>query len=325
MKPNTLFAALSALLLSMSVAAAPASAEASLPDFDPTHVVADDAVDSADAAALRDSLPETVSTLGPTGDVADAGATSDAPEAIWLTTNKGCNATFAVGEGIRASWSVSQNDYYRLSIVTDQGTSYPQGAYWYLYQAGGGYSVDATVAAGPEVRTIRLEGWYSGDVQTCAYNVGAAGMGGVAGAQHAYSYVTIRNLNSGKCVEVQGRGTNDGRNILQYHCNGTSAQDFYMEPRSAGEPVYRFKNLNSGKCIEVQGNGSDNGRNILQYTCNGTPAQWWRLDELAVGEFQLVHVGSGKCMDVDTSSLLAGANIRLWSCNRTGAQRFSID
>lgn len=137
MKPNTLFAALSALLLSLSVAAAPASAQASLPDFDPTHVVADEAVDSAGAAALRDTLPATVSILSPAGDVADAGTTADAPEAIWLTTNKGCGATFTVGEIIRASWSVSRNDYYRLSIVTDQGTSYPLGAYWVAYQAGG--------------------------------------------------------------------------------------------------------------------------------------------------------------------------------------------
>jgi hypothetical protein len=86
---------------------------------------------------------------------------------------------------------------------------------------------------------------------------------------------TIKNNNTGKCLDVPGGSTGDVQ-LWQYTCNGTDAQKFTVPSGtfSFGE----VRNKASNKCVDVQYSAVGNGTVIWQYTCNGTRAQKWTPD-----------------------------------------------
>lgn len=146
--------------------------------------------------------------------------------------------------------------------------------------------------------------------------------------QPASKRTLLVNVNSLKCVEVQGNGSDDGRNILQFQCNGTGAQTWRIDAiPAAGGSGYDAQIVHeaSGKCMDVANSGTADGTNIRLWSCNKTGAQRFKVRPEYDTVHTLVNVGSGKCVDVSNSSLADGANVQLWSCNGTKAQRFQLE
>jgi hypothetical protein len=54
----------------------------------------------------------------------------------------------------------------------------------------------------------------------------------------------IRNVNSGKCVDVYGDSTNRGANVQQYACNGGGNQRWEFIALGGGQ--FAIRNVNSG-------------------------------------------------------------------------------
>lgn len=88
--------------------------------------------------------------------------------------------------------------------------------------------------------------------------------------------VTIVNVNSGKCVDVDTGASPEGANVRLWTCNGSDTQRFTR--RDAGGGFVSLVNAGSGKCIDVGGGSAANGANILQWTCHGGTNQQWRLE-----------------------------------------------
>jgi hypothetical protein len=59
----------------------------------------------------------------------------------------------------------------------------------------------------------------------------------------------IRNVNSGKCVDVYGDSTNKGANVQQYVCNGGGNQRW--EFIALGGDQFAIRNVNSGLVLDV--------------------------------------------------------------------------
>ncbi|MFF4331445.1 ricin-type beta-trefoil lectin domain protein [Streptomyces sp. NPDC001591] len=122
---------------------------------------------------------------------------------------------------------------------------------------------------------------------------------------------------SGKCLDVENGGTNDGTPVQVYTCNGTAAQQWVVYGDDHG---LHLRNRNSYKCLDVSNNDSANGTRIQTWTCNSSPAQTWEYNLRATTS--LKSVGTGKCLDLRTYD--NGNDSWLWDCNGTGAQQFDI-
>jgi hypothetical protein len=131
----------------------------------------------------------------------------------------------------------------------------------------------------------------------------------------------IRNVNSGKCVDVYGDSTNKGANVQQYVCNGGGNQRW--EFIALGGDQFAIRNVNSGMVLDVTGGSRDNGANVQQYPWNGGANQRWR-GRGPNNNFELVNVNSGKCLDVQGSGNVNNTNIIQYDCNGGSNQRWFI-
>jgi hypothetical protein len=83
----------------------------------------------------------------------------------------------------------------------------------------------------------------------------------------------IRNMQSGKCLNIWLASRDDGAEVVQYTCGqwwtGWTNEWFSLIQDSSDPRYYKIKNVNSGKCLNVQGARTDNTAPIIQYECDG--------------------------------------------------------
>jgi glucosylceramidase len=107
---------------------------------------------------------------------------------------------------------------------------------------------------------------------------------------------------SGMCLDVAGGNAADGSAADVYTCDGTTAQQWTVDPNGTVEAM--------GKCLDVTGGGTANGTPVDLYTCNGTPAQVWQPQPGGA----LFNPQSGKCLDDTNLSTTPGTQAQIWSC-----------
>ncbi len=132
-----------------------------------------------------------------------------------------------------------------------------------------------------------------------------------------YSFKLPQLTNS--CLDVSAGSTSNGANIQEWHCNGSSAQNFTAV--SVGG-AWSFRNTNSNKCLDGNAWGTTDGTNVIQWDCAyGTNQQF--TEESINGYKRYRNVNAGKCLDVNAASSADGANVQLWTCNGSGAQTWN--
>jgi hypothetical protein len=119
------------------------------------------------------------------------------------------------------------------------------------------------------------------------------------------------SVHPGPCIDNKHSDITDGNPIDVYTCNGTSAQQWTIEPdgtiRIAASTSY---------CLDVIGSGTRNGTLLDLHTCtSGDTAQQWQL--LSDGE--ILNTRSGKCINDPTGSVTNGTRLQLWNCDGTPA------
>jgi hypothetical protein len=86
-------------------------------------------------------------------------------------------------------------------------------------------------------------------------------------------YYRLRNMKSGKCMNVQGASMSNSAKVIQYTCSSTATNDqwqlFYSGSQD-GRDYYKLRNRKSLKCMNVQGASTVIGADIIQYTCGST-------------------------------------------------------
>ena len=80
--------------------------------------------------------------------------------------------------------------------------------------------------------------------------------------------VTLVNLASGKCLDVNDRSTDDGAKVQQWTCNGGPNQQWRTRAAPAAGAVL-LVSVQSGKCLDVSGGPA------VQQPCDGRDGQRW--------------------------------------------------
>ena len=84
----------------------------------------------------------------------------------------------------------------------------------------------------------------------------------------------IRNVNSGKCLDIAGPSTADGAAIHQWTCySGQTSQRFFIEDMGNGQS--QIRSSYSHKCLDVDAWGTQDGAKIIQWSCAGGNNQKW--------------------------------------------------
>jgi hypothetical protein len=89
-------------------------------------------------------------------------------------------------------------------------------------------------------------------------------------------YVEIRNVKSGKCVDVYEASRKRGEVVRQYTCNNAVNQRWERQEVRPGK--YQFKAKHSGMCADVREGGTGDGTLVVQWTCTGADNQLWTLN-----------------------------------------------
>jgi glucosylceramidase len=117
---------------------------------------------------------------------------------------------------------------------------------------------------------------------------------------------------SSMCLDVAGGAATDGTAADLYTCNGTSAQQWTVDPNGTVQAM--------SKCLDITGGGTANGTLVDLYTCNGTGAQVWQPQSGGA----LYNPQSGKCLDDSNASATPGARLQIWSCTGAANQRWTL-
>lgn len=88
----------------------------------------------------------------------------------------------------------------------------------------------------------------------------------------------IKNLASGKCLDVPNASSANGQSVQQWDCNGNVQQLWRVE--DAGGGWYHIRSDASGKCLDVRGASRDNGAALQQWDCTGNGNQTFKVMRL---------------------------------------------
>ena len=140
-------------------------------------------------------------------------------------------------------------------------------------------------------------------------------------------YYTIRNLQSGKVLDVASAGDANRTNIQVWSGNNTCAQKWRIMKTDDG--YYSFISACSLRAIDLYGAYTKPDTNIQLFDANNSKAQKWMLDLVPIvveeGEYQLVSaLSEDKALDLSGNSDSDGANIQLYEKNSTSAQKWTI-
>ncbi|WP_376774029.1 RICIN domain-containing protein [Allostreptomyces psammosilenae] len=140
------------------------------------------------------------------------------------------------------------------------------------------------------------------------------------GTAPTVDYVTLRNVNSGKCLDVDAASTADGANVQLWTCNGGTNQQFEVRPTSNG--YAQLVARHSGKLVDVA--SATDGANVTQMPDNGTTRQHWGLADVGNGQVRVINRHSGSVLDVANCGTADGTNVQQWSWLDNTCQRFTV-
>ncbi|MGP3915615.1 ThuA domain-containing protein [Nonomuraea sp. 10N515B] len=93
----------------------------------------------------------------------------------------------------------------------------------------------------------------------------------------------LKNVKSGKCLDVPGGSTTPGTQLVQWACHPAghghlNNQRFF--PAATGE-TYKITAAASGLCLDISGVSQDDGAAVVQWTCTNTDNERFRFSPVA--------------------------------------------
>jgi hypothetical protein len=137
--------------------------------------------------------------------------------------------------------------------------------------------------------------------------------------------VRIINLNTGRCLAIQGSNNVNGSPAFQHDCvNGWADQSWTIEQITPLRS--RIRNVYTNRCLAIQGSNNVNGSPAFQYDCAGYEDQNWNIfDEGSGGEyFKIQNFYTQRCLAVQASNNVNGAPAFQHDCAAYTDQRWVI-
>ncbi|SCG62101.1 ricin-type beta-trefoil lectin domain protein [Micromonospora humi] len=122
----------------------------------------------------------------------------------------------------------------------------------------------------------------------------------------------LRNVASGRCLDVNGAAQTNGAAAIIWDCHGQSNQSWTA---TAAQELRVF----GGKCLDVNGAATANGSSVIIWDCNGQSNQKWRFN----ADGTITGVGSGRCLDVVGDGTANGTRTQIRDCTGSAGQRWS--
>ena len=116
---------------------------------------------------------------------------------------------------------------------------------------------------------------------------------------------------SGMYLDVTGKSTDDGANVIQWSNNGGTNQQFDI--KSLGDGTYSIRPAHSGKSLDVSNWNPNDGAELQQWTYNGTDNQRWHIDDAGNGKYSITSAFSNKAVDVWEMNRAVGADVKMYS------------
>jgi arabinan endo-1,5-alpha-L-arabinosidase len=123
--------------------------------------------------------------------------------------------------------------------------------------------------------------------------------------------VALVSKLSGKAIDVSGKSTADGADVIQWSYGGSANQ--HWDLTHLGNGYYSLRAVHSGKSMEVWQSSTADGGDVRQNSYTGATNQQWQVTSLGNGYYKIVSRLSGKALDVYNMSLADGGDIRQWS------------
>ena len=144
-------------------------------------------------------------------------------------------------------------------------------------------------------------------------------------------YYTITNINSGKLLDVQNGGTENGTNVWQYEANNTDSQKWKIVKNNNGS--YSVISKHSGLYLDILNGNLANGGNVQTYEGNYSIAQQFSLIKLddqiekpvETGLYEIASViDRNKIFDITDGLMEDNVPIQLWDLDGLLQQKFKI-
>jgi len=130
---------------------------------------------------------------------------------------------------------------------------------------------------------------------------------------------TIRNVNSGLYLDVEGGSNENAANVLQWNTPDAAHSQWHVRrtESSGASIVYTLQNAQSGMFLSTPftANGV-NGANAFVWSSKEVGEVLWSLNGLANGEgttFAVKNIALDRFLSVAGGSTASGANAHLWS------------
>ncbi|MEU2056367.1 non-reducing end alpha-L-arabinofuranosidase family hydrolase [Streptomyces bungoensis] len=134
----------------------------------------------------------------------------------------------------------------------------------------------------------------------------------VAGPAQAATSGSLRNVGSGRCLDVPDAGRTDGTYLQIYDCWGGTNQQWTA---TDADQLTVYGN----KCLDVPGHATKAGTRVQIWTCSGGANQQWRVNS----DGTVVGVESGLCLEATGSGTANGTAVEIWTCNGGSNQKWT--
>jgi hypothetical protein len=140
------------------------------------------------------------------------------------------------------------------------------------------------------------------------------------GARAAILYTEMHSVFNGKCVNVAGNSTAAGVKIQQYHCDNTSADNFFFTAvvfTSTGTVLYyEIQGQNSGLCITPDPSQTvHDGTPLVQEPCTGAATQLWVLGQNYGRTYEFFNAVGSLCITDPGYSSDDWTQLQIQPCN----------
>lgn len=128
-------------------------------------------------------------------------------------------------------------------------------------------------------------------------------------------WYNLRNVGSGKMLDLASGNNANGTKIQQYTANGATAQQWRLQPWGN----YYIRAL-SGRDVCIQGSSNANNAAIIQYDAQTNPWFQWQFLSVGDGNYEVSSLNATtRCLCVNNGSTAAAAGTHLYDYNLNNA------
>lgn len=146
-------------------------------------------------------------------------------------------------------------------------------------------------------------------------------------------YYKIKNMYSGKVLDVEWGGMTAGTNVWQYEDNGTDSQKWSITKTSDG--YYNVTSKLNGLNLDVADGLTTDGTNVRVWNKNNSDAQKFQFEAVESldgsktidnGEYTITTIlDKNKVIDISGASRDNQANVHIWTYKGEIQQKFKLE